>query len=134
MGANCLKYLKRGWNRKEGRGNKDLKRGQAGSRGGCLKRGEAGTPLRILSVFQTNRIKRIFWNILQNSLENIFVGASQLVSSNDTEFPMRKEIKLGLFTSLWNFYKNGYENLLRTFIRNFWKHHKEMWKNFRCKF
>ena len=25
-GGNCLKYLKRGWNRKEGRGSKDLKK------------------------------------------------------------------------------------------------------------
>ena len=39
-GEKCLKYLKRGWNRKEGRGNKDFKKGeQAGSRGGCLKKG-----------------------------------------------------------------------------------------------
>ena len=38
--GNCLKYLERGWNRKEGRGNKDFKnRGPAGSRGGCLKKG-----------------------------------------------------------------------------------------------
>ena len=38
-GGNCVKYLKRGWNRKEGRGNKDFKKGgQAGSRGGCLKK------------------------------------------------------------------------------------------------
>ena len=37
----CLKYLKRGWNRKEGWGHKDLKKGsQAGSRDGCLKNGE----------------------------------------------------------------------------------------------
>ena len=36
--GNCVKYLKKGWNRKEGRGNKNFKkRGQAGSRGGCLK-------------------------------------------------------------------------------------------------
>ena len=42
--GNCLKYLKSGWNRKEGRGNKDFKKGgQAGSRGGCLiKRGLEG--------------------------------------------------------------------------------------------
>ena len=47
-GRNCLKYLKRGCNRNEGRGNKDFKkRGQAGSRVRCLKSGggEAGTPL-----------------------------------------------------------------------------------------
>ena len=51
-GGNCLKYLKRGWNRTEGRGHKDFKkRGvQAGSRGGCLKKGEgAGTTLRTMN-------------------------------------------------------------------------------------
>ena len=37
-GGNCLKYLIRRWNRKEGRGNKDFKKGrQAGSRGECLR-------------------------------------------------------------------------------------------------
>ena len=36
----CLKYLKKGWNRKEGRGHKDFKKdGQARSRVGCLKKG-----------------------------------------------------------------------------------------------
>ena len=44
-GGNCLKYRKRGWNRAEGKENKDFKKGgQAGSRGGCLKKGRAGTP------------------------------------------------------------------------------------------
>ena len=47
-GGDCLKYLKRGWNGKEGRGNKDFKNGagQVRSRGGCLKKGVGGTPLR----------------------------------------------------------------------------------------
>ena len=40
-GGKCLKYFKRGWNRKEGRSSKDLKKkGQAGSGtqgGGCLE-------------------------------------------------------------------------------------------------
>ena len=51
-GENCLKHLKRGWNRKEGRGNKDFKKvGQAGSRDGCLKKGEgAGTPLQTMGM------------------------------------------------------------------------------------
>ena len=45
-GGNCLKYLKWGWNRKEGKGNKDFKkRRQAGSRGRCLKLGVAGNLL-----------------------------------------------------------------------------------------
>ena len=26
MGGDCLKYLKRGWNKKEGRGNKDFEK------------------------------------------------------------------------------------------------------------
>ena len=50
--GNCLKYLKWGWDRRERRGNKDLKKlggGQAGSRGGCLK-GGAGTPLRTMNA------------------------------------------------------------------------------------
>ena len=52
-GGNCLKYLKRGWNRKEGRENKDFKKGgQAGSRGGCLRKGgDSGTPLRTMVIF-----------------------------------------------------------------------------------
>ena len=32
-GANCLKYLKRGWNRKEGTRHKDFKRGGGGGGG-----------------------------------------------------------------------------------------------------
>ena len=37
--GNCLKYLKRGWNRKDGRGNKDFEKGwQAGSRCRCFKK------------------------------------------------------------------------------------------------
>ena len=51
-GGNCLKYLKRGWNSKEGSGHKNFKkRGQAGSAGGCLKReGGAGTSLRTMNI------------------------------------------------------------------------------------
>ena len=38
--GNCLKYLKRGWNRKEGRGHKDFKKGgKLGQGVGALKRG-----------------------------------------------------------------------------------------------
>ena len=43
-GGNCLKYLKRGWNRKDGWGNKDFKKGggQAESRDRYLKKGGGG--------------------------------------------------------------------------------------------
>ena len=42
-------YFKRGWNRKEGRGNKKFKGGggQAGSRGGCLKKRVVGLPYQL---------------------------------------------------------------------------------------
>ena len=54
-GRNCLKYLKRGWNRKDGRGSKDFKKGdQARSRVGCFKKkGGTGTPLQtmVISVY-----------------------------------------------------------------------------------
>ena len=44
-GGNCLKYLKRGWNSKEARGNKDFKKrggggGKLGQGVGALKRKE----------------------------------------------------------------------------------------------
>ena len=43
---NYLKYLKGGWNRTKGRGNKDFKKGaQAG-----LKGGWAGNPLRTMQM------------------------------------------------------------------------------------
>ena len=57
---NCVKYLRRAWNRKEGRGNKKIKKGggQAGSRGGSLKKGGARTPLRTMVKFakQTRKV------------------------------------------------------------------------------
>ena len=51
-GEDCLKYLKRGWNRKEGKGNKDLKKGgQLGQGVGALKMGRgAGTLLQTIFV------------------------------------------------------------------------------------
>ena len=53
VGGNCLKYLKRGWNRKEGRENKDFKKGSKLSQGvGALKRGGAGTPLRTMHTLK----------------------------------------------------------------------------------
>ena len=40
VGGNCLKYLKRGWNRKKGKGNKDFKKGgKLDQRVGASKRG-----------------------------------------------------------------------------------------------
>ena len=43
VGETVHNTLKGGWNKREGRGHKDLKKGgQARSRGGCLKRGGGG--------------------------------------------------------------------------------------------
>ena len=70
--GDCLKYLKGGGMEKRGRETKILKRGgQAGPRGGCLKRGGgggAGTPLRTI----TWEISNITWEIsfFKNHAEN----------------------------------------------------------------
>ena len=44
VGGNCLKYLKRGWNSKEGTGNKDLKEGAKLGQGGGDLKGEGVEP------------------------------------------------------------------------------------------
>ena len=54
-GGNCLKYLKKGWNRKAGRETKILKKERGGKLGqgvGALKKGGrgAGTPLRTMEA------------------------------------------------------------------------------------
>ena len=42
-----LKYLKREWNRKEGRGNKDFKKGgKLGEEMGASEKGRTGSPLQ----------------------------------------------------------------------------------------
>ena len=51
VGGDCLKYLKRGWNRKEGMGHKDFKKEKVGKlreEVSTLKRG-VGTPLRTMA-------------------------------------------------------------------------------------
>ena len=46
-GGDCLKYLKMGWNRKEGRGNKDFKKwGKLGEGVSALKRGGLEPPYK----------------------------------------------------------------------------------------
>ena len=67
-GGNCLKYLKKEWNSKEGRrGNKDFKNGgrQAGSRGGCLKKRGLEPPYELCVYFTALKIyHRVFLGIL----------------------------------------------------------------------
>ena len=46
--GNCLKYLKRGWNRKEGRRNKDFKKGDKLGQGvGALRRWGLERPYKL---------------------------------------------------------------------------------------
>ena len=48
-GGNCLKYLKRGRNRKEGRGKQKFEKGEESwFKGWCLKKVGAGTPLQTM--------------------------------------------------------------------------------------
>ena len=65
---NCLKYLKRGWNKKEGRGNKDFKiEVQDGSRGKCLKKVGAGTPLRNMWLLEH---MSMVWSALKETYQS----------------------------------------------------------------
>ena len=50
-GGDSLNYLKSGWSKNEGRGNKDFKKsGQVGSKVGCLKKeGDWNSLIRALS-------------------------------------------------------------------------------------
>ena len=78
-GGNCLKYLKRRLNRKEGRETTILKRGQDGLRGGCLKKLGAGTHLRsvihavssLLECIERNTLFKIVgqFKLFNNSLK-----------------------------------------------------------------
>ena len=48
-GGNCPKYLKQGWDRKEGRGKKDFKKGgKLGQEVGALKNRWAGSHLQTM--------------------------------------------------------------------------------------
>ena len=46
--SNQLKYFKRGWNRKEGRGHKYFEKGGKQGQGVGVLKGEAGTPLQTM--------------------------------------------------------------------------------------
>ena len=69
-GGNCLKYLKRGWNRKEGKGHKDFKKGGGGKLGqwvGALKRGWLEPPYELFHVFLGFYCKVLYFGA--NSME-----------------------------------------------------------------
>ena len=53
-GENYLEYLKRGWNRKQGRGNKDLKKGGKLGQGVCALKEGGGLkpPYELWSLFR----------------------------------------------------------------------------------
>ena len=56
--GNCLKYLKRGWNRKRGGKTEILKRGEAWSSGGCPKNWGLERPYELWFIFIDQTAKR----------------------------------------------------------------------------
>ena len=55
--GSCVNFLKRGWNRKVGRGNKDFKKGGGGKLGqgvGALKRGGWNPLMNYVHIFVRN--------------------------------------------------------------------------------
>ena len=73
-GGKHLEYLKRGWNRKEGRGNKDFKNGrQAGSRSWSLKKGRGGwNPVTNCDHYIVNFPRRFYLQIKTFHLSVLF--------------------------------------------------------------
>ena len=59
----CLKCLKRGWNRKDGMGNKDLKMGELGQGVGILK-GGLENPLQTIVPSVFTLYSKLFKNLL----------------------------------------------------------------------
>ena len=61
--GNCLKYLKGEWSRKEGRGNKDFKKGEGrlGQGVGAFKRWGAGTPLGTMYIILKKNVYFTFY-------------------------------------------------------------------------
>ena len=86
--VNCVIHLKRGWDGKEGRGNKDFKKGgggQSGSRGGCLKK-EGLEPSYGLCI-SVNKTLNISWEIL-GTLEKLEIALHE----NDNTLYKRSEV------------------------------------------
>ena len=71
-GRNCLKYLTRGWNRKEGRGGKDFKKGgKLGEGVEALRRG-GGTGTSLRTMVRYMRDIRVLVHLPYMSVRGIF--------------------------------------------------------------
>ena len=78
-GGSCLKYLKGGWNRKEGRGNKDFEKGsKLGQVLGVLKKGEDWNLLR--TIFTENCMKLSQCNFSTIALIQVHRSRIQVLS------------------------------------------------------
>ena len=82
-GENCLKYLRRGWNRKEGKGNKDFEKGDKLGQGvGALKRGRGWNPLKnyglLVAKARTLLEKISLWEIMFSIL-HVFYQMRQTI-------------------------------------------------------
>ena len=99
-GENCLKYLKRGYNRKEGRGNKDFKKGgQALGQGVCaLKRKGGGGGWKPLTNYEEGKCNPSY------SLTCKVISQILLLSSESGKFGS------ALFDSFLNFYCSAHDS------------------------
>ena len=74
-GGNCLKYLRRGWNRKEGRGNKDFKKGGGGKLDEgveALRTGRGGNGTSLRTMVKYMRDIRVLVHLPYMSVHGIF--------------------------------------------------------------
>ena len=90
-GVNCLKYLKRGVERKRGEGKQILKRGQAASRVGTLKRAAITTSIEVvivslLLVLVSQHINLFFISVGHSQHFNLFLLLTLSSSWNVGEY------------------------------------------------
>ena len=84
-GGNCLNYVKRGWNRKRGRGNKDFKKGcRLGQGEGALKGwGGDWNPLTNCDYFPFNASGTQTWIFLIKVKNLLIIPERAVISSSN---------------------------------------------------
>ena len=125
-GGNSPKYIKRGWNRKEGRGHKDFKKGgQAGSGGGCLKKGGLEPPYKLC-----NSVREYHQSVLSNvEINNCKVAPPPKVQLNKNNISKVQSAILKVFKES-NDDKNPYAMLDKHYGKQYSIMHGSIQKSF----
>ena len=94
-GGNCLKYFERGWNRKDGRGQKDFKKGgKLGQGVGTLKKGGLKPPFELwVDVLYYHPQVFFNWDSLHARLNSHYKAWSHKKKIHKKIKPCRKSLQ-----------------------------------------